>query len=256
MRRAFLLLTALWSAPALCQTRTSTSFTEQLWAGSKTIYAQTLQHPFLKGLAAGTLPKARFEFYLLQDGKYLGAFADALRTLAEKAPRETWAATLRRHAEEAVAVERQFHEKVLTSFGVDEEEAERAAPAPTTYAYTNHFKMAVQDGTFGEGLAALLPCYWIYWEVGKELVKSGSKNADYKRWIEQYASAEYGESVKEVLDMMDAEAANMGPEERLRAIDLFILGARYEYMFWDMAWRQEQWPPARPASTGTGRSER
>jgi thiaminase/transcriptional activator TenA len=89
----------------------------------------------------------------------------------------------------------------------------------------------------------VLPCYWIYWEVGKELVKKGSKDPDYQRWINQYAGEEYGNVVRQVLDMMNAEAARLDAESRRAAKNLFLLSARYEYMFWDMAWREEQWPP-------------
>jgi thiaminase/transcriptional activator TenA len=224
------------------------SFTDTLWAGIRTIYDQTLQHPFLKGLSAGSLPKDRFQFYLVQDAQYLAAFGDALRVVAEKAPREDWAATLRRHADDAIKVERQLHEGILTTYGVPREE-QRAPMAPTNYAYTNHLLMAASRSSFGEGLAALLPCYWIYWEVGRELKKQGSRNPQYKKWIEQYSSDDYGKVVAEVLEMMNVEAANLSPAERLHAVDLFILSARYEYMFWDMAWRLEAWPPAPPAAS-------
>ena len=220
------------------------SFTDTLWASVRTIYTQTLQHPFLKGLSAGTLPKDRFQFYLVQDAQYLGAFSEALLLVAEKSPREEWAATLRRHAKQAVEVERELHESLLGSYGVSKEAAARAQMAPTNYAYTNHLLVTAARGSFAEGLAAVLPCYWIYWEVGKELTKQGSKSPEYKRWIDQYSSGDYGKVVQEVLEMMNAEAGNLGAGERVRCIDLFLTGARYEYMFWDMAWRMEAWPPA------------
>jgi thiaminase/transcriptional activator TenA len=223
------------------------TFTDQLWVSVGTVYSQTLQHPFLKGLTAGTLPKERFQYYLLQDAQYLGAFARTLHLLADKAPRESWAATLRRHAGDAVTVERSLHDTILASYGVTKENVEATVMAPTNYAYTNHLLVTAARGSFAEGLAAVLPCYWIYWEVGKELTKRGSRNPEYKRWIDQYASEEYGKAVEEALEMMNAESANLSVGERLRAIDLFVTSARYEYMFWDMAWRMEQWPPAPPA---------
>ena len=233
----------------------ASSFTDQLWSGVKTVYAQTLQHPFLRGVAAGTLPKDRFQFYLVQDSLYLGGFAEALEALAAKAPREEWASTLRRHGEDAVKVERQLHDSILASYGVNKEAMERAAMAPTTLAYRNHLLLATTRGSFAEGLSAVLPCYWIYWEVGKELKKKGSKNADYQRWIDQYSSPEYETAVQQVLEMMSAEEENLSAAERLRSVDLFVLSARYEYMFWDMAWRLEQWPPTvsppKPATSPT-----
>jgi len=175
-----------------------------------------------------TLPMERFEFYMRQDAAYLDAYAQALLALAAKAPRRDWAQTLRRHAKEAIPAEKRYPP---------------APMAPVNYAYVNHFRVAVAKGTFAEGLASLLPCYWIYQEVGRELVRKGSKNAAYQKWIDTYAGADYSKSVREVLAMYDAEAPKLTAAQRARAQELFVLSSRYEYLFWDMAWRQEQWLP-------------
>lgn len=212
-------------------------FTERLWLEIAPIHEKTRSHPFLAGLADGSLPRSRFNFYLEQDALYLGAFSRALSLLAARAPREDWALILNRHAVEALEVERKLHESLLGPG------RRLAVMAPTNYAYTNHLIAAVSQRPFGEGLAALLPCYWIYWEVGKELKKRGSKNPDYQRWIDQYAGEEYGATVRQVLEMMEQQARLMSEDSRQAARKLFEISARYEYMFWDMAWREEAWPP-------------
>ena len=211
-------------------------FTDELWIQIEPIYSKTLQHPFLAGLTDGTLPHERFEFYLEQDALYLTAFSEALKMLASKAPREEWGAVLNKHATEAIDAERQLHDSILRGKRARE-------MAPTNYAYTNHLLATVARQPFAEGLAALLPCYWIYWEAGKDLKKRGSKNADYQRWIDQYSDESYGETVAQALRMMNSEAERLDARARGRVKRLFILSARYEYMFWDMAWREERWPP-------------
>jgi len=212
-------------------------FTSRLWDSIEPIFRRTLEHPFLAGLADGTLPRARFDYYLAQDALYLGGFSRALSLLAAKAPREDWSLALNRHAVEALEVERKLHESLLGTGRPP------AGMAPTNLAYTNHLIATVTQRPFAEGLAAVLPCYWIYWEVGKHLKKRGSKDPDYQRWIDQYASEEFGASVRLVLVMMEEEARSLDAATRQRAEKLFELSARYEYMFWDMAWRQEGWPP-------------
>ncbi|MFN0101317.1 MAG: TenA family protein [Bryobacteraceae bacterium] len=201
---------------------------DELWKAIAPIYAKTLEHPFLKGLTDGTLPPGRFQFYLGQDAAYLDAFSQALLTLAGKAPNREWADTLRRHAAEAIA---------------SEKKAPAAPMAPVNYAYTNHLRVAVADGAFAEGLAALLPCYWIYREVGRVLIKKGSKNGAYQKWIDNYGGEEYAKSVRQVLAMYNAEAPKLTAAQRARCRELFVLSARYEYLFWDMAWREERWLP-------------
>jgi thiaminase/transcriptional activator TenA len=222
-------LLLFWLAPP--------EFTAALWQDAAPIYRQTLQHPFLQGLNTGALPRDSFHFYLVQDGLYLRAFSQGLHALAAKAPREAWAAILARHASEAIEAERQLHKTLLPASTAP------AEMAPTNRAYTNHLLASVSRLSFTEGLAAMLPCYWIYWEVGKELKKRGSTDADYRKWIDQYAAPEYGAAVTAVLDIMNQAAAAASPAERHNARQLFLLSARYEYMFWDMAWRKERWLP-------------
>ena len=240
MRLLFLALLALSCRAA------DTRFTTELWAGIRPIYAETLRHPFLKGLADGSLPRSRFEFYLIQDSHYLRAFAQALSVLAAKAPRDEWAVTLHQHAADAIQTERQLHENVLRSFGVSPAAVKDTPMAPANYAYTNHLLAIAYQRPFAEGLAAVLPCYWIYWEVGKELKKKGSRNPDYQRWIDMYSGDDYGKVVRQVLDMMNTEAARLDPESRRALKAHFRTSTRYEWMFWDMAWREEKWPPAAP----------
>jgi thiaminase (transcriptional activator TenA) len=218
-------------------------FTDELWDAVRDIYGKTLTHPFLTGLQDGTLARSKFQFYLLQDSLYLGAFGKALRVLADKAPDKQWAADLRRDAAEALDVEKAMHGQILASFGVSAAQARGVAMAPVNYAYTNHLLLACSQGSFLEGLSAMLPCYWIYWEVGKHLAKRGSKDAAYQRWISQYAGPEYGKTVERVLGVTNRVAQGAPAAARERAKDLFVLSARYEYQFWDMGWREERWIP-------------
>ena len=156
-RRSFL---AVVAAPLLASD--DPRFSNELWAAIEGIYAKTLAHPFLKGLSDGTLPRAKFEFYLKQDALYLGAFAHALNVIASKSPREDWSRTLAQHAIDSIKEKESLHETILKG-------ATAARMAPTNYAYTNHLLATAQSGSFAEGMAAVLPCYWIYLEVGKEL---------------------------------------------------------------------------------------
>lgn len=234
-RRAFLALAA-GALPLEAQG----AFTQQLWFSIANIYKKTLEHPFLRGLTDGTLPQDRFRFYLIQDTLYLRVFAQALAVLSSKSPDEGWAAALAQDGLDTSKETSKLHDKVLARYGVAPGEARRATMAPTTRAYTNHLLASVHRLSFGEGLAALLPCYWIYWEVGKELKKKGSKEPVYQSWIDQYSDPAYGKIVERVLGIMNR--APLSEYERVNARELFLLSARYEYLFWDMAWRTESWP--------------
>lgn len=214
------------------------AFTQQIWEDATPIYRETLAHPFLTGLSDGTLPKERFKFYMRQDARYLTQFGKALSALAAKAPDERTTIFLNEGALATIRTERLLHETFFTKAEFDATEM-----SPTNVAYTNHLLATVTRGSYAEGLAAVLPCYWIYAEVGKELKKRGSKDEGYARWINQYGSDAFDQKVREIIAMMDAAAAQATPEERRRIREIFLRSVRYEYLFWDMAWREERWRP-------------
>ena len=221
----------------------SDRFTNRLWAGIEPIYREILRHPFLSGLSDGTLDRQAFRFYVIEDALYLHDFARAVALLGGKAPHPDTTALLCGDAVATVEAERDQLGQFLTDLGGSRDELFSRQPAPTTCAYTSYFLSQVHARPFEEGLAAVLPCYWIYAEVGQELLaRPPSPDPLYRRWIEGYGSEEYAAVVRRVVDLTDQAAEGLG-ERTLKAMARhFAMGARYEWMFWDMAWRQEAWP--------------
>jgi thiaminase/transcriptional activator TenA len=218
------------------------SFTDELWASIEPIYAAILRHPFIAGLTDGSLPRERFEFYAVQDALYLREFARSLAIAGARAPKDDWIVMLTEHAAGAIRVERTLHEGFFREFELSAEAAVATPLAPTTLAYTDYLVATAYGAPFHEALAALLPCYWIYWEVGKELARAGSPDPLYVRWIATYCSPEFGAVVGAVLEAMNEVAAGLGDVERAAMRRHFRTTSRYEWMFWDMGYRCEQWP--------------
>jgi thiaminase/transcriptional activator TenA len=218
------------------------TFTDELWASITPIYAEVIRHPFIAGLTDGSLPRASFEFYAVQDALYLREFARALAIAAARAPKDDWIVMLADHAAGALRVERSLHESFFREFGLTSEAVISTEPAPTNLAYTNYLVAVAYGAPFHEALAALLPCYWIYWEVGKALTRAGSPNPLYGRWIETYGSDEFGTIVEAVLAATNEVAAEIGDRERAAMRRHFRTTSRYEWMFWEMGYRREQWP--------------
>ena len=220
----------------------SDRFSTELWADITDIYDAILAHPFLAGLADGSLPQAAFSFYVVQDALYLRSYANALAAIAGRAPDTAATEMFARHAADVIAVESTLHGTLLADLGIDPAVADRAQPAPTTLAYTSYLLATVHGGSYAEGVGAVLPCYWIYWEVGKELLRRGSPEPRYQRWIDMYGGEEFGEVVQSVLDVTDRLGPELAPAERARVHRHFRTTSRYEWMFWDMGYREESWP--------------
>jgi thiaminase/transcriptional activator TenA len=220
----------------------SQSWSGRLWASTAPTYAAILAHPFLRGLTSGSLPIESFTFYLAQDAHYLTDYTRALMIVGAKAPTHGDSGMLARHAADAVTVELALHESLLTSLGFSAADLAQIPIAPTTRAYTSYLLAVAHGGTFAEGLAAVLPCYWIYEAVGRALAAAGSPDPRYQRWIEAYGDEAFAATVTEVLELTDRVGAGLSPLEAARAGAHFEQTARYEWMFWDSAWRQETWP--------------
>ena len=218
------------------------SFTSQLWHGITGIYDAILAHPFLTGLTDGSLPADAFAFYVVQDALYLHRYADALSAVCRHAPEQAGREMFARHAAGAIAVEQALHGSLLTDLGIDPDTVRSAEPAPTTLAYTSHLLATVSGGSYAEGVSAVLPCYWIYWKVGKELLRHGSPDPRYQRWIDTYGGEEFGDVVREVLAVTDGLGHDLTLPERVQAHQHFRTSSRYEWMFWDMGYRKEHWP--------------
>jgi thiaminase/transcriptional activator TenA len=208
------------------------SKTDELWAEMAPTYAAILTHPFITGLRDGSLPEDRFRYYVLQDSLYLRDYCRALSALAGRAPEPEWTALFATHAAEAIRVEQELHAGLLERLGNPEPEP----ASPTTTAYTSYLLATVHGGSFAEGLGAVLPCYWIYRDVGRELARAGSPHPLYADWIATYGDPQFDAVVEAVLDVVDRvdDGDAMRPHVGVCA--------RYEYMFWDAAWRLERWP--------------
>jgi thiaminase/transcriptional activator TenA len=220
----------------------SETFTGELWQGVTATYGAILKHPFLAGLTDGSLPPDAFAFYVVQDALYLRRYAQALAAVASRAPDAAGAEMFARHAADAIAVERTLHDSLLAGLGIDPAAAGAAEPAPTTLAYTSYLLATTGGGSYAEGVGAVLPCYWIYREVGQELLRRGSPDPRYQKWIGTYGGEEFGEVVRQVLAVTDRLGPGLSPAERALVHRHFRVTSRYEWMFWDMGYRKESWP--------------
>jgi thiaminase/transcriptional activator TenA len=216
--------------------------TDRLWSSIEDIFAAILDHPFLRGLTDGSLDRESFQYYVVQDALYLTEYARALAVCGARAPDDEAIRMFCEHAAGAIAVERQLHEGFFREFGLSEEKIRITEMAPTNLAYTSYLLAVVHSGSFPESLGAVLPCYWIYWEVGKHLLGRGSPDPLYQRWIETYGGEEYGEIVRAVLQLTNRIAKGLSEGELTRMSRRFRDTARYEWMFWDMGYRRESWP--------------
>jgi len=211
--------------------------------GAHAIWEANYAHPFVQGIGDGTLSGERYRYYLAQDYVYLIDFSRFFAMAAAKAqdlaPMERFARLL----DETLHFEMDLHRSLCAEFGISRQELERTRPSPTCLGYTSYLLRVAYEGEAATLLAALLPCSWGYGEIGLRLKAKGlPPAAQYAKWIETYASAEYQEIVGWLRALFDEAAGELGAARRVRLQEIFDTSSRWEYLFWEMAWKMESWP--------------
>ncbi|MFF4623157.1 thiaminase II [Nonomuraea jabiensis] len=234
------------------------TFCEKIWARTATLLEAIHDHPFNAALGDGTLDRERFAFYLVQDGRYLVAYAKVLATASARATAPADAAFFAQSAHTALVVERALHTGYLEEFGLTAGETAAVATSPTCLAYSSYLQATALAAPLPVLAAAVLPCFWVYQDVGAALLErtAGAADHPYRTWIGTYSDPAFAASVEQAKAITDRLAETADPETRRAMDEAFCRATEYEWMFWDSAWRLETWPTGqwlRPELTRTTR---
>ncbi len=107
-----------------------------------------------------------FRHYMVQDAHYLIAFGRGLAIARRQGGRSRWSRAVRRGAKVAVVVERSLHADFFQSFGISPDDFARTEMSPVCHHYTSFLIGTAHAEPYPVVLAALLPCFWIYAEIG------------------------------------------------------------------------------------------
>ncbi|WP_313438453.1 thiaminase II [Novosphingobium sp.] len=218
------------------------SFCETIWAELAPLRRAILSHPFLDELAEGTLPPESFRHYIVQDSLYLAEYARVLAIAAARAPSAAGRLEFSDGAKVAVQVEEALHQAFFAQFGVTPGMAEQSEATPACLGYTGYLASLAATRSYEELIAGILPCFWVYWEVGCDIKPRAASPNPYAAWIETYAAPSFGEATQRVRALVDQAAADATPAIRTAMATAFRNATRYEWMFWDSAYRRETWP--------------
>lgn len=219
-----------------------TGFSEEARRRTAALRAAIHDLPFNRELSAGSLDRGRFQGYILQDSLYLGQFSRALAIAAAKAADAAAMQAFAQSALGAVAVEQALHGKYLGEFGLGAEAIAQAEPAPDCLAYTSFLIAAAYHEPWAVLVAALLPCFQVYWDVGCRIAEEAAPDNPYRAWIDTYADPRFGEAVRTATGIADRAAEAAAPAERDRMLAAFARACQYEWLFWDGAYRGRGWP--------------
>ncbi|WP_026927810.1 TenA family protein [Granulicoccus phenolivorans] len=212
-------------------------FTDELWADTATIRTAIDELPFLRRLADGTLHRDIFRHYLGQDWLYLRDYATALAQLAVQAPDGSATSFFALAAHGANEEAERLHATHVA-------DPDRVVKSPVCQAYTDFLLATGLRAGYAVQAAAVLPCFWIYTDVGQRLWEQAGQHPDhpYADWLAAYGDPVFAEQTDRARALVDQAAAAATPTIREQMRAAHRTASRYEWMFWDAPMRQENWP--------------
>src|ERR1700756_5835480 len=208
-------------------------FSREAWDRNKAVYEVIRSMPFNAELAAGTLSEARFKHYITQDAHYLIGFGRALTLAAAKAPNPDRIVQFAKAAEGALVVERALHGSFFKQYGITSRAFARTPLSPACHHYVSYLLATAYGEPYEVLLGALLPCFWIYAEVGRDIHARARAAHPYQAWIDTYAGEEFHAAVRAMIAATDAAAKEVNSPLRARMHAAFTRAAQLEWVFWD-----------------------
>ena len=220
----------------------SKRFSREAWNRNAVLYETIRTLPFNAQLASGALSESRFKHYITQDAHYLVGFGRALALAAAKAPDVDRIVQFVKAAEGALVVERALHGSFFKQYGITAQLFAQTPLSPACHHYVCYLLATAYAEPYEVLLAALLPCFWIYAEVGRDIHARAAPANPYRAWIDTYAGEEFHAAVRDMIAATDDAAAEVTSALRARMHAAFTRAAQLEWVFWDSAFRLEAWP--------------
>jgi thiaminase/transcriptional activator TenA len=165
-----------------------------------------------------------------------------LALCAAKAPDDEAADFFANSARVAIAVEKSMHAGFLDKFGLSEKILASAKMSPVCQAYTDFLVAACYEGAYPVAVAAILPCFWVYEDVGREIARAAAPSNPYQAWIDTYSDEGFAAAVRQAIEFFDVAANVASDSHRQQMAAVFELSTLYEYQFWDSAYHGREWP--------------
>jgi len=191
-------------------------------------------HPFNQALQNATLSKAIFAYYIEQDSLYLQKFAQSHAIIASKVSVEYIQHFLKYATSAYIEEQEGVHQFFKRNFNLKNS----GKMTPATLNYTSYLLSTCAIEPVEVAIAAVLPCFWLYREIGLLMVNDVEANNPYIRWVEAYASDEFSRGVNEIITIFNTlgeQASNKVQEKMLNA---FYHSTCLEWHFWNDAYHQ------------------
>lgn len=217
------------------------TFTQYLHEITKEIWRDSKYHPFVQELVTGKLPIEIFRFYLIQDTYYLHHFAKAHQEIIDRTDNQRIIQSQQFCKAGLEVSELTIRNDFFKQLNLTKAERAKTPIAPTAYNYVSHIYRQFLDGSLASALSLLLPCYWLYYEIGESFATKTSPVPIYQAFLDTYHSDGFKQVLGELIQLIDELADSASLEERKQMEEAFVRSSYYELSFWEMSYKKEGW---------------
>lgn len=219
-------------------------FSDSLWQQIAPIYQKIIEHPFNVELAQGTLDQERFTFFIEQDSHYLASSSRAMALIAARANSSELIESFLTFALQSLTTKHKLYAEFLPS----NKDWKSIEPSPACIAYTHYLIATAATASIEEAIAATLPCFWLYREIGQNIIKHTHESHPYIQWIETYADPEISEGTDLAISILDELANHCSSDIRKKMETAFVYGTLFEWHFWEDAYNMVSFRNMNPTS--------
>ena len=221
---------------AIVEAAANRSWSKEVWKKSSKIYNSILELDFLKELSEGTLDSDIFARYIAQDEIYLKNYYHQMNMLADMMESTDDKELFIAFAKSGMEGEKALHDMLIDRYGIET----KVEPSKVTSDYNAHICEGIATGDLCIALASVLPCMWIYNQVGLHILNHSKLEGNpFKEWILEYGQEEFTTGVNKVLKMVDGWASKTDKQTREKMDYYYLKAALYEYAFWDYGYNAD-----------------
>lgn len=206
--------------------------TEQLWNDFN-------KHPFVKGIADGSLEKEKFKHYIIQDTLYLKDYARAFLIGAAKAEDMEVMSFLATGGCNMINSQDDVNKRYMRRMGLTLEEIYSTPFSLDNLSYVSYMIRIAYEGGAAEALAAIMPCALSYEAIAKQMIANNPKCVEdpfYGDFIFNYARDAFHENNEKMISLIDNLSKDYDEDRKKNLVDIFVRSSEYEMLFWNLSW--------------------
>jgi thiaminase len=212
------------------------AFTDRFIEANRAVWAAMAGHPFVLGLARGTLPDSALQAWVQQDRVFVMEERRVVATLrAHGLPSRL--DNLLADLDRSLVLEAD----AFTRTAADRGFAPDAEPWPVCLGYISYLRCAAYDGVL-EGLTALYAAERAYLDTWTAVAERSPADSAYHAWIRNWSGEAFRAFVASLGRDLDEVAGAPSPALTERLGVVFTGAARFELAFWEMCWSGQAWP--------------